>query len=514
VRQALRQFFRGFLNASRKRPNAELREQDWQVTHRLTLNCANIFCEMSDIRVPFFQCQTSLHTHERPEYHHGIRMNRLSASRNAWHPQTKEDRDAVLRELKNVLASQHFSSSKRYPALLQFVVENTLEGKSDLLKERTLGVDVFDRQPAYDTNTDTVVRYTAGEVRKRLSLYYHEQGRTSQIRISLPAGSYVPEFLYGPEASEDTGDDPASLPIPVINGRLSMAPAGEMRESELFAPSTLVDQTFPPGAAANMSLGSVPRRNRPTYKRLFWPACAALVVLLAITGLSWRYRIVHPRTALDDFWGPVLHDQRTVLICTGSVIFAPERASGTLTAGKDIEYPFVSMEGASAISHVSGLLQSSGVQAQLKSAGATPLTELREHSFILMGAFNNQWTLRLVQPLQFHFASEPAESIVDRMQPQVRWLRDPSLPYSSADDYALVARYRDSTTDSWVVVLAGVGRNGTEAAAEFASSPHYMQLLRDQLGKDFSTRNIEAVLKVSVIDGKTGAPSILAVHAW
>jgi hypothetical protein len=62
--------------------------------------------------------------------------------------------------------------------------------------------------------------------------------------------------------------------------------------------------------------------------------------------------------------------------------------------------------------------------------------------------------------------------------------------------------------------MAGVGRNGTEAAAEFVTSPHYMQLLRDQLGKDFNTRNVEAVLKVSVIDGKTGAPSILAVHAW
>jgi hypothetical protein len=237
-------------------------------------------------------------------------------------------------------------------------------------------------------------------------------------------------------------------------------------------------------------------------------------VAIAAIGLNWRYRTAHPKAALDDFWGPVLHDQRTVLICTGSVIFAPERVSGTLTAGKDIEYPFVSMEGASAISHVSGLLQSAGVQAQLKSAGATPLTELREHSFVLLGAFNNQWSLRLVEPLRFHFASEPAESIVDRMQPQVRWVRDPSLPYSSADDYALVARYRDITTDSWVVVLAGVGRNGTEAAAEFASSPRYMQQLRDQIGKDFSNRNIEAVLKVSVIDGKTGAPSILAVHSW
>jgi len=78
----------------------------------------------------------------------------------------------------------------------------------------------------------------------------------------------------------------------------------------------------------------------------------------------------------------------------------------------------------------------------------------------------------------------------------------------------LLARYRDTTTDSWVVALAGVGRNGTEAAAEFATSPHYMQLLRDQVGSSFSNQNIEAVLKVSVIDGKTGAPSILAVHAW
>jgi hypothetical protein len=441
-------------------------------------------------------------------------MNRVGASPNAWHPKTGEDREAILRELKKVLLSPQFSSSKRYPALLQYIVEKTLEGKSDLLKERTLGVEVFERQPAYDTNTDTVVRYTAGEVRKRLLLYYHEFGRTSQIRISLPAGSYVPEFLHGHEEPEETGDDPASAVAPVSNGRISVAETGEMREPEAIAQATLVARTYPPGAAANVNFGSLPRRSGATSMRLFWLTCAAIVVVIAIGAVSWRYRAAHPQTALDDFWRPVLHDQRSILICTGSVIFAPEKVSGTLTAGKDIEYPFVSMEGASAISHVSGLLQSSGVQTELKSAGATPLTELREHSFILVGAFNNQWSLRLVAPLRFHFASEPAESIVDQIQPQVRWERDPSRPYSSADDYALVARYRDITTDSWVVVLAGVGRNGTEAAAEFASSPHYMQLLRDQLGKDFSSRNIEAVLKVSVIDGKTGAPSILAVHAW
>jgi hypothetical protein len=116
--------------------------------------------------------------------------------------------------------------------------------------------------------------------------------------------------------------------------------------------------------------------------------------------------------------------------------------------------------------------------------------------------------------LRYHFGPDSDPAIVDSMQPTSRWQRDQSVPYSSADDYAIVARYRDATTDGWVVALAGLGRNGAEAAAQFATSPHYMQLLRDQAGSGFSNRNIEAVLKVSVIDGKTGAPSILAVYTW
>src|ERR1700678_3718546 len=130
-------------------------------------------------------------------------MNRTDIAIDGWHPQTQQEREAVLRELHTVLASPHFSNSKRYPALLKYIVENTLAGKSDLLKERTLGVEVFDRAATYDTNADTVVRYTAGEVRKRLQLFYHEEGRNSSIRISLPAGSYVPVFLRDHDRLED-----------------------------------------------------------------------------------------------------------------------------------------------------------------------------------------------------------------------------------------------------------------------------------------------------------------------
>src|ERR1039458_5355639 len=135
-------------------------------------------------------------------------MNRAHATREAWHPQTKQDRDAILRELEAGLVSPHFCKSKIYPTRLQYIVENTLAGKLDLLKERTLGVEVFERPPTYDTNTDTVVRYTAGEVRKRLLLYYSEHTSSSGIRISLPAGSYIAEFLHGHDGHVDASDDP------------------------------------------------------------------------------------------------------------------------------------------------------------------------------------------------------------------------------------------------------------------------------------------------------------------
>jgi hypothetical protein len=451
---------------------------------------------------------------EKGEYDQGHRMSKAISTWEGWQPQSAPEREAILRELREIVASPQFCNSKRYPALLQHVVENTLAGRSELLKERTLGVEVFDRPPTYDTNTDTVVRYTAGEVRKRLLLYYSEHGRGSNIRISLPAGSYIPEFLHGNGRSEELGDAAEASSAQISEADLLPARNDGTLAPELVSPHAPSNRLIGVASMAETIPAPRPGRARKISRSLIALALAAVVVVAAIAGWSWRFGATQPQAAVDDFWGPVLRDQRTVVVCTGAVVFAPNNVSGTNTAGKDIAYPFVSMEGASAISLVSALLEHSGESAQLRAAGATPLSELREHPIILLGGFNNKWTMRLLDPLRFHFVPEPYESIVDRMQPQKRWTRDPSLPYFSADDYALVARYRDATTGSWVVVLAGVGRNGTEAAAQFATSPHYMQMLRDQLRGGFSNRNIEAVLKVSVIDGKTGAPSILAVHSW
>jgi hypothetical protein len=442
-------------------------------------------------------------------------MNRAHATREAWHPQSKQDRDAILRELEAVLASPHFCNSKRYPTLLHYIVDNTLAGKLDLLKERTLGVEVFERPPTYDTNTDTVVRYTAGEVRKRLLLYYSEHASSSGIRISLPAGSYVAEFLHGHDGHGEFSEDPELRAAHLHEHETEPLPhpGAEADESGVSARPAIADETIHGSAGAHAAA----EHAAGSRKLVWWIAAVAMLLIAVAAGLLWKYQAAPSQTAAEAFWAPVIHDQHTVILCTGSSAFAPNNYSGVTTADKTIEYPFVSIQAASAISQISSMLEQSGATTELVPSATTSLPDLREHSIILLGGYNNDWTLRLLQPLRFHFApyaSTGSESIMDRAPPQTHWERDTSQPYSSADDYALVARFRDPTIDGWVVVLAGEGRNGTEAAAQFVASPHYMELLQDRIGPGFATRNLEAVLKVSVIEGKTGAPSILAAYSW
>jgi len=104
------------------------------------------------------------------------------------------DQEAIRRQLDKLVSNRLFGSSKRYPQFLRYVVEESLQGRAENLKERTLGIQVFAREPDYDTNLDHIVRSTASEVRKRLRLYYHEPGHESEVFIDLPPGTYVPIF--------------------------------------------------------------------------------------------------------------------------------------------------------------------------------------------------------------------------------------------------------------------------------------------------------------------------------
>src|ERR1700721_1883115 len=121
-----------------------------------------------------------------------------------------EERAAIHEQLERLLANPHFSHSRRFPSFLRLVVERTLSGQTDLLKERTLGIEVCGRVVDYDTASDPIVRVTAAEIRKRIAQYYQEPGHETELRVLLPAGSYIPQFVWPEHAKNDAGISPVT----------------------------------------------------------------------------------------------------------------------------------------------------------------------------------------------------------------------------------------------------------------------------------------------------------------
>ena len=113
--------------------------------------------------------------------------------------------EEIREHLDMILAGDEFCSSRRSSELLRHIVERALVGDVESLKERLLGVEIFHRRSDYDTSTDAIVRVTASDVRRRLANFYAEHS-AQPMRISLPLGSYVPDFipLAGREVSVET----------------------------------------------------------------------------------------------------------------------------------------------------------------------------------------------------------------------------------------------------------------------------------------------------------------------
>jgi TolB-like protein/Flp pilus assembly protein TadD len=102
--------------------------------------------------------------------------------------------ERVRAQLERILASPSFSAAKSARRFLRYVVEETLAGRGDQIKEYAVGVSVFDRGNAYDPRADSVVRVEAIRLRNRLHVYYQKDGRSDPLSIELPKGSYVPVF--------------------------------------------------------------------------------------------------------------------------------------------------------------------------------------------------------------------------------------------------------------------------------------------------------------------------------
>jgi hypothetical protein len=145
------------------------------------------------------------------------------------------------------------------------------------------------------------------------------------------------------------------------------------------------------------------------------------------------------------------------------------------------------------------------------------LDDLRKGPVLLVGAFDNQWSLILLSDLRFRVRVDPVtqdEWVEDAQNPAKReWKGSGKLLYSdSSVDYAIVTRILAPETGKWILAAGGLGMHGTEAAGELLTDPAYSKTLPAALRS--TNKNLQIVLKTTVIDGHTGPPQILAYQTW
>lgn len=378
----------------------------------------------------------------------------------------------VLAQLDRILATPRFQHSRRYPAFLRHIVEETLRGAGDELKERTLGIAVFRRTPEYDTSADPVVRNTASEVRKRLEEYYAEPGREDELRITLPAGGYVPGFHE-----------------PTRNGLTTIAP-----------PQIVV---APPKWSA----------------RRKWMIAACAVGAVVIGGTITQF----PRkSATDRFWAPILQSPDAILVLEDT-LFAPREPQSDArsvanqdSAVRETIDPKTLLNVSEQSAKLASFFHGYGKQLEFQLARNASLATLRRRPFVLKGAFNNQWTPRAVAPFRFYLQLDRAplvRRIIDRQNPA---RHDWSAPMVSGitEDYAIIARAAEPETGQMMVVIAGLGEKGSAAALEFVTNPTYLDRFAAQAPAGWERQNIELVIKTDLVNDDWGEPHVVAMHFW
>jgi hypothetical protein len=427
-----------------------------------------------------------------------------------WLPVTEQDKEQVIQQMERLLETTHFRNSRRYPTLLRFLVEETLAGRGEFLKERLLGVKVFGRAGDYDTAADPVVRVTVAEIRKRIAQYYYAEGHAEELRIELLPGRYEPEFRLSRLGTQHAAS-PAEIP----------REAPQMVEAPIPLPSS-------PAPVPVAELQSTPRSQS---RWLLWMLGALTSAVILGSYVAWT--AVH-QSALDRFWAPIFTAHQPVLFClpvaggkygvaaNSKIVLPTPRDSGPpVSAGSYLELESlgenVVFSDVRAMLRISDLISQHSVEQSIRLNTAVTLDDLRQGPTILIGAMDNPWTLRAVSHLRYQFGGSDQETywIVDtKTGQQSGWSLDLTKPTTSiTHDYAIIARIHAEDTGQPEIIVAGIGMSGTAAAGELLTNPAQMEVLRKRVGEAFDHRDFEAVISTDVVNGIAGTPKILTTEA-
>lgn len=421
----------------------------------------------------------------------------------------------------NILASPVFQSSKQCQVLLRYVVDFSLAGQDELLRERVIGATVFGRAPDYDTGNDPVVRARVGEVRKRLAQYYLDRLDKPAVQISIPKGSYRAVFSYGlPSAHAEWSDDVSENNKSAAD--VSRPLAAARRESTV--------------ATEEVRDHSVSRR----HPLKSWTSLAALLILIAITGSWLTFQSWHNQkgTAFQRFWAPFSSSSKPAVIYIGanasyrlsrSYLENYRKHHDIQNAGLDF---FVDLQPSESISEsdlvptnkligfgdvaatarVTSTLAKLGKNYDLRYGNDITITDLQSSPAILIGGFSNAWTMQITRGLRYTL--EQDDKIVDNKDKSKVWQWKEDEANQRQDDYAILSRLIRSPTGSFVLSIAGVASSSNQATADFVSDPRQIAKLLKNAPSGWENMNMQVVLHTTTINDIPTSVDVQAIYFW
>ncbi len=405
------------------------------------------------------------------------------------------EKAAILAELRTILESQPFRNSSRSKQFLSYVVQHKLDGREELLKERTIGMEIFQRQAGYATGDDAVVRVQAGEVRRRLERYYHNSPNASPVHIELPLGSYSPEFRWDAVATP-LGPRLLAAPrkrwLPWIAGAICLG---------LILTAVLVTR-------------STARRPGPSALEQFWSPifatsqpvliCLAKPVMYRPSAeLYRRYSKTHPGTFQTEV---ERYDQALPLDPNEKLVWSDMQPYDDYGVARGDVYVAV---------RLSALFEHINKPSQVRIGSNFSFEDLRNSPAVVIGAFNNRWTMQMTSNLRYMFIEQDGRFRIQEQGPggmSQAWVQGQGGEI--VQDFAIVTRLLDAKTGQVVIAAAGLGARGTQAAGEFISRPDYLEQAFRSAPPDWQKKNLQVVLQTNVTDSVPGPPRVVATYFW
>lgn len=445
------------------------------------------------------------------------------------------DRTAVEEHLKEIIEGPDFRGSHRSGQFLRFIVEKALAGQFTSLKERVIAVELFGRDPSYDTGDDAIVRVTASDVRKRLLRHYEKQDSTSSFRIFLPPGSYLPEITR----LEQPEEQPAALPADDV------IPAAA-RDTAIPNPE---NSLLPAPPAARVEAVVIPPRNSSAAASLHWRSAAFGALLASVLLVSAYFLSRHVVSQNGNLqaqlpWSAFLSSPHTLHLITSDpniseirgLIGAPISISDYANHLYIPEDPKISPELLNVCRIIlrgdkcpnidatiaAGFAEQLGAyhkHIDVRGARNIQLADLRnDDDFIILGSpRTDPWSSLFSDQLDFRFAEGPQHEYIQNVHPRANEAAQyvSTAPgWATGQTFALIAFVQNPDQKGQVLLVAGASGEGTAAAGEFLHDYNRFANATRRCGisESGSVRHFELLLRLNMLAGAPNHIEMIACH--